>query len=344
MSGLASLFVTRDGSSNGTTPKGARHALGGFLLQAGDALLNARKGVLMDNGSANVVTGHTDMSFNIRAAVFVGQSSTAQGPWVGANDATVNVVTDPAPGSNSRYDVIWVRQHLVAGDGGADSDVILEFGVEKGVVAASPAVPATPTGAVKLAEALVTAGMTATNTATITQKFDWTVARGGVLPIFTAAQLASLTPHTGQVIYDNTEGVVKVWEGAAWAQLARGVESVQVGASAATVTTSLTVITATLSVPARPYPRRLELHGAAMCTALTGSYWQVELYKGAAAFGGPKFRGTGPNDSGSLVAVDTLAAGVAATYHLRALTGSGTATVVSDSSFTYLTAIIHPDR
>lgn len=218
MAGLTSLFVTRDGSSDGTTPKGARHALGGLLLQAGDALLNARKGVLMDNGSANVVTGTAGMSFDIRAAVFSGQSSTAQGPWVGANDATVNVVTDAAPGSNSRYDIICVRQHLVAGDGGVDSDVELEFFVEQGVVAASPSVPATPSGAVKLAEALITAGMVATNTATITQKFDWTVARGGVLPIFSAAQLASLTPHEGQVIYDDTVTPprLKVWNGSAW--------------------------------------------------------------------------------------------------------------------------------
>lgn len=215
MAGLTSLFVTRDASSNGTTPKGARHALGGLLLQAGDALLNARKGVLMDAGG-DVVSGKADMSFDVRAAAFVGQSSTAQGPWLGVNDAVVNVTTDPAPGTNSRYDIVCVRQHLVAGDGGVDTDVILEFFVEQGVVAASPSVPATPAGAIKLAEALITSGMVATNTATITQAHDWTVSRGGVLPIFSAAQLATLAPYAGQVIYDDTLGCLKHWNGVEW--------------------------------------------------------------------------------------------------------------------------------
>lgn len=181
MTAQKSIFIALDGSANGTVPKGARLALGGLIEHDGSAdPLGVKLGVLEDTFTP-VVAGTAGMSYDVRAAVFVTNptGSAANGPTVGANDAVVNVATTAAPGSNARYDVIWVRQHVVAADGGADSDNILEFGVKQGTVSASPSVPTIPTGALALANVLVTAGTVATNTLTFTAVHSWVRARAG---------------------------------------------------------------------------------------------------------------------------------------------------------------------
>lgn len=180
MAGLTGLYVARDGSSNGTTPKGARLAQAG-LIQWNSTTGAPAEGVFADDMTA-VVAGKANMSYDVRAFVGTNRLSASVGPVVFANDAVVNVVTTAAPGSNSRHDVIWVRQHLVASDGGADTDVILEFGVTQGTVAASPTVPAVPTGALALGRFQVTASVTATSGLTYTRIHEWIAARGGIVP------------------------------------------------------------------------------------------------------------------------------------------------------------------
>src|SRR5688572_23510341 len=108
MTGKTALFVARDASANGTTPSGARLALGGLLAGNGASPLDVRPGVLVDNGGA-IASGAANMSYNVRAFRAVSLVSTANGPTVGVNDATVNVVTTAAPGSNARYDLIWAK-------------------------------------------------------------------------------------------------------------------------------------------------------------------------------------------------------------------------------------------
>lgn len=175
-------WVSRDASDNGTTPASARLATGGMLAKNGASGRDVRKGVLWDNGTP-VVTGTASMAYSIRACNVVVMPSASQGPIIVPNDGDITVATTASPGSNSRIDVIWVRQHLVAADGGADTDVIAEFGVTQGTAAASPSAPAIPTGAVELASATVTTGTTATNTLTISQTHLWTVANGAPIPV-----------------------------------------------------------------------------------------------------------------------------------------------------------------
>lgn len=181
MAGKTGLYVARDGAGNGTLPQGARLAMGGTLAHNGASPLDVRKGVLVDGGGP-VVSGTGTMAYSVRAFVAVTMATTANGPVVLANDSAVPVPTGAAPGSNSRYDVVWVRQHLVAGDGGTDANVTAEIGVTQGSVSATPAVPAIPTGALSLGSALVTAGATSTNALTFTRTHDWTVANGGIIP------------------------------------------------------------------------------------------------------------------------------------------------------------------
>lgn len=174
--------VAQDAANNGSTPKGTRLATGGLIAPTPGAALGVRRGVLVDGLMTPVVTGTGSMAYEVRAFRAVTMTTTANGPVVVASDGVETVATTASPGANSRIDVIWVRQHLVAGDGGSDTDTVLEFGVTQGAVSASPAVPSIPSGALALARATVTAGVTTTAGLAFEQAHDWTVANGGIIP------------------------------------------------------------------------------------------------------------------------------------------------------------------
>lgn len=198
MAGLPGLFVAEDGS-DGTTPQGARLALSGLIPWAGPNPLDVAEGVFADS-FADVCVGKANMSYDVRAFVATNRLSASVGPVVFANAATVNVATTAAPGSNSRYDVVWVRQHLTAADSGADSDIDVEFGVEQGVVSASPVVPAVPTGALALGAFLVTTGVTATSGLVYTRLHDWLPRPGGgIYASYTPTLGGSITTKTGRI-------------------------------------------------------------------------------------------------------------------------------------------------
>jgi hypothetical protein len=125
-------------------------------------------GVLAD-GQGAVVTGAAGMSYNVRKHVAVTKASEANGPVLVPNDGVVSVTTDPAPGSNSRWDVIYILQPLVTGDGGSSTSVAPIIDVAKGTASATPSVPSIPTGALELARVPVPAGTVATSALTFTQ-------------------------------------------------------------------------------------------------------------------------------------------------------------------------------
>lgn len=168
------LFVARDAGGNGTTPKGARQALAGLLAKNSDGTV--RTGVLID-GLGPVVTGAAGMSYNVRKLVAVTKASEINGPVLVPNDGTVSVSTDPAPGANSRIDVIYVLQRLVTGDGGSESTNAPVIGVAVGAASSVPSKPGIPTGATELGSFVVTAGATATSGLTFTPG-QWTAANG----------------------------------------------------------------------------------------------------------------------------------------------------------------------
>lgn len=220
MTGTRGLYVNVDGSSNGTTPVNARIALAGLLASSGAALA-FRPGVFYD-GLGNVVSGNTDtgtMSYSVRACQFAMQllGTTASGAVVGANDAVFKANTTAAPGSNSRIDVIWVRQHAVAADGGPDTDNIMEIKVTQGTPAASPTVPTIPTGAMALAQAIMPAGATSTNSLTITQVHNWTTSDGSDVPVRNQTERDAMTAYLGQTVTRlDLGGISETYNGSAW--------------------------------------------------------------------------------------------------------------------------------
>lgn len=214
MTGYTGIHVHQDATDTGTTAQGGRLATGGQLAHDGSSPLDVRLGVLMDDGSP-VVSGAGDMSYNVRAAVFVCAYSDANGPTLSANDAAVNVATTAAPGSNSRIDTVWVRQNLLTADGGSGTAIGLEFGVVQGTAGASPTAPAAPSGALALAFVTVTTGATATSGLTFTRAHAWTVANGGIIPM-TSTERAAVTPFEGLTIYNLTASRVQVYRGGNW--------------------------------------------------------------------------------------------------------------------------------
>lgn len=174
---LRGLFALKD-ATRGTTALEARIALAQLL--AGTTGLGVRPGVLpISDLPTALVTGTASWEYSIDPAAFVVSRGEAAGAVLLANDAAATIACTAAPGSNSRYDLIWVR-HPSNAEYAGDTDSVPVFGVTEGTPAASPVKPygSEPTGALVLAEALVTAGDEGTSDATITQVFPFAALRG----------------------------------------------------------------------------------------------------------------------------------------------------------------------
>lgn len=103
---------------------------------------------------------------SLGSAIIAGDDQTNQGSYLLSSTATENVVVGAAPGSNSRIDVIYARVNDTNAGGPAGDDWTL--GIAAGTPGASPAIPATPSSAIALAQVLVAAGTVAITTAMIT--------------------------------------------------------------------------------------------------------------------------------------------------------------------------------
>lgn len=173
---------------------------------------------LLYNGTATIVSGTSGMSYDVAPFSAVSTRGATQGAVPFANDAIANVVTTAAPGSNSRYDVVyaWPRDYAIDG---VDSVPVL--GVEQGTAAASPTVPSLSAypGAIELARILVPAGVTGTDSGTtITQTSPFTSVDGGLVPFRTTTEMNLWTTAlTGQLALDLSDGATYRWDGSAWA-------------------------------------------------------------------------------------------------------------------------------
>lgn len=210
-----------------------------------------RTGVLGDGSS--IVTALATMAVQVAAAEFVTSKGAADGNNVLTNDGPTNVTISAAPASNSRITVIWVKQNdNTTGD--ANSTPV--FGTTDGAAAASPTKPAIPTGALELATLRVYSGTTAANggSNTLTNTYQMTAARGGVVPFRTLADLTAWTnPQIGQVatVLDELTGPsLYQWKSGAWRGLSNllGVTTVSPAAQTGIGTTETDVTGASVTV------------------------------------------------------------------------------------------------
>ena len=205
----------------GTTTLEHRLMLAGLYAENAPGV--PRSGVLAQAADLLVV-GKTTMSYDIGPAPFVIGRTAQEGVYTPTTTGTTNVTTDAAPGSGSRWDLVWVKQNDTA-KGDADNAAVM--GVEKGLASATPSKPygTVPAGAYVLAEAQIFNSTTGTSggSNTITQVWRHTAARGSRIVIRSADERAEITsPAKGMEILrtDLTQagasGVVERWNGATW--------------------------------------------------------------------------------------------------------------------------------
>lgn len=217
------LFIALDNSGPpalGTLPVDARLAISALIADDGSALLAVRQGIFYDGGGAAVV-GTTDtgtMTYQLRACTlaFYLLGTVASGAVLVANAGNLKVDTTTAPGANSRIDVIWVQQRVTSTDGGSGAVNTPILGCTQGTAAASPTVPAIPTGAYAIAQAVVTAGTTQTSTTTITQVHNWTCAAGAPIPVRNQTERDALTEFDGMSVYRLDLHVEETYRNGLW--------------------------------------------------------------------------------------------------------------------------------
>lgn len=209
-------WVVGAGGAGTVSPTDARLAYAG-LLAASTGGNGVRQGVFPGPASDAIVTGTAGMSFNVAAFNGAVNRSATVGPYLLANDGTVNVTTTAAPGSGSRIDIIYAQAKDVE-QGDADSDPVI--GVVQGAASGSPVAPSLPTGAVELARATIQAGATATNdtgTVSISHASSiYTVARGAAVPVKSSASASALTQYPGLVRRRLDTGLDEISDGSSW--------------------------------------------------------------------------------------------------------------------------------
>lgn len=157
---------------------------------------------ILDRSQDNLVTGNSN-SMSVTVHPFNAVLNRF-GALLIQNDGDVKVPLSAAPSANSRIDVVYVKQNE-ARSPMSDSSDVPEFGVAKGVAAATPVAPSVPAGALVLAQILIPAGVSNTAAAgvVITQTYVGAAMKGDMLRVQTSAQRDALTTvPEGTLLYN----------------------------------------------------------------------------------------------------------------------------------------------
>lgn len=211
------IFVAGAGGAGQTSPTEARLALSG-LIAAGDTAAGFRDGAMYGPAIFTVsgTSATSPMTYQVGAGHAVVSRGSALGAYLGANDGAATVQTTAAPGTGSRYDLIYIQFPDVEQ---GDSDSVAVLRVVQGTSSGSPTVPYgdLPDGALAIATALVPAGTTRTDTGTtITKVVQYTVARGAPIPVRNQTERDALTGYAGLVARRLDTGLDNVHDGSDW--------------------------------------------------------------------------------------------------------------------------------
>ncbi|QPO16950.1 virion structural protein [Arthrobacter phage Kittykat] len=255
------LFVPVASGNVGTTPVEARLALGATLIE--NSAGTPRSGV-MENGKTNLVYGSgASLTHYIDPAQFVIHRTQGEGAYVFANDGIQTIAGTAAPGTNSRIDLIWVKQNDVAK---GDANNLAVAGVTVGTAAAIPTAPygSVPAGAMVLAEGLIEAGDTLGTHISYTQVFSYTATRGSLIKVRTKADRDTMTapPIGQQVMRMDRNNHVQQWTGTSWKWVSTPERYYADVSSFSTVSNSASKVIGIVSAaPTRSYATQIRVNG-----------------------------------------------------------------------------------
>lgn len=204
-----------------------RLGLAGLVLR--DTSGNPRTGVFPRHANA-LVTSTATMNSSVAAAEFL-VSRSGQGPVFLPNDGPTNVLHSAAPVSNSRYDIIYVKQFDSVSPN-ADATNVPAFGVFAGPASAGPtpytyatakaalaAAVGIGAGAEPLAMALIPSTATTMQSGGVvyTQLNQYTCATGGAFLVRAYSDLAAETGYLpGQLAVALDTKLTYRWNGTGW--------------------------------------------------------------------------------------------------------------------------------
>lgn len=207
---------------NGTdTAERMRHGDALGLYPGADAL-GARNGLRPGGGVCTVVPGTMGVQVTALTCWVDGGTSVAQGGYPYVLDATKTVTLADGHASLSRTDVIAVVVRDDVFDGGGLTEAVLE--VVQGTPGAG--VPALPASCVPIREVTVPAGLSAgtgglSSSHLGTDRRQWMVGLGGILPVANIAERNALTAHAGMAVWREDIGHLQVHDGTSWVSYKR---------------------------------------------------------------------------------------------------------------------------
>jgi hypothetical protein len=208
-----------DGSTRKVDAEDARVAIGA-LWTPGSSAVDTAQGLRPGPGDPGKVAATGTPGINVTVNSFQGLVTATRGAggYIVTEPAqlTVPILDVPADPSNDRWDLIIYRQaDTYYGDGATLSGVIRVQGSPSGTPA-DPSLAAYP-DYLPLARIRVTAGTpTITNAMIDDLRPGWTVALGGVKPVLTLTERATLSHWAGRTIYRIDKGWEEVSDGTAW--------------------------------------------------------------------------------------------------------------------------------
>ncbi|WNO26040.1 minor tail protein [Arthrobacter phage Wildwest] len=217
------LFVRNLGTV-GTTPIEGRLVMASLVAENSPGV--PRNG-LLDQRATTVVSGTASMTYSVAACNIVVNRAAGEGVYMFNLTGTTTVATTNAPGSGSRWDLIYVKQND-PDKGDANNTAVLAV-LQGTSSTGTPTKPyaSLPAGAYVLAEAQVSSGATATNGAqvAISQVWRYTALRGAPIPVRNTTERAEITPGSLavgvtvrrlDVSMPNLDAIER-WTGSAWA-------------------------------------------------------------------------------------------------------------------------------
>lgn len=192
------------------------------LMVAGAMMPEHGTGALAMRGGVRPTPSNTGLQVTQRASPamfttiaagtgFVPASSAVGGGYIVHNDASFDVAIAAAHATLGRRDLV-IAQVRDAEYSGANNDWLLS--VVTGTASGSPTLPATPAGAIPLAQVQVNANASTITNANITDLRNFTVALGGTIPAASTARPAN--PYEGMSIYETNNNLPKWYNGSAW--------------------------------------------------------------------------------------------------------------------------------